>query len=62
MNTMPAVTDHKLAAKLAEHVHQARGAYAEAVEALVDDFAEGKLANGDRSPQDKLEVGLGREK
>ncbi len=46
MNTLPAVTDHKLAAKLAEHVHQGRGAYAEAVEALVDDFAEGRLAGG----------------
>ncbi len=32
MNTLPAITDHKLTAKLAEHVHAARGAYAEATE------------------------------
>ena len=32
MNTLPAVTDQSLVAKLAVHVHQARGAYAEATE------------------------------
>ncbi len=35
---------------------------AEAVEAVLDDFAEGRLASGNTSPQDKPEVGLGREK